>query len=110
MSLHSLIYSAKAIFKPYFNELKDFHFTFSNPLFWLSAILLFLVLTRFWQSKKAFSFSIITVAVLLLTTRMEAAAETWFIAQGDIFDALAIRMVAFFIILMLFFYYSLIRN
>ena len=110
MSLYGIIYTTKMMFKSHWNELRSFNFTFSNPLFWIFVIILFMIVTRFWQTKKAFSFCLLVSAVFLLTTKLEVVFKNWLISSGEAFDPLAIRMVAFFVLLMLFFYYTLIRD
>ncbi len=110
MSLQGLLYTLKTMLGPHFEELKAFSFNATNPLFWMSGIVLFLVMTRFWHTKKAFSFSLLVAVLLLLTTMLEGVVETWIVSAGETFDPLPVRAIAFFIILMIFFYYSLIRD
>ena len=110
MSLQGILYALKPKFGPHLEELKAFHFSVTNPVFWMFGIVLFLIMGRFWHTKKALSFSLIVCVVLLLTTMLEGITETWLISAGEIFDPLPIRVISFFVILMIFFYYSLIRD
>ena len=110
MSLQGILYTLKPMVGPDLEELRAFHFSATNPVFWMAGILLFLVMGRFWHTKKAFSFSLIVCVLLLLTTMLEGFTETWLTSAGETFDPLPIRVIAFFIILMIFFYYSLIRD
>ncbi|MFC1514417.1 hypothetical protein ACFL5X_00760 [Candidatus Omnitrophota bacterium] len=110
MSLHAIIYSLKSMLEPHFEELKELNFTFANPVFWIFMILLFVLVTRFWNGKKGFSFTLMISAMLLLTTKMEAMTEAWLLSRGEGFDPLPVRTIAFFVMMMVFFYYTLIRE
>jgi hypothetical protein len=61
----------KTVFMTNLGTLKDFHFTFYNPVFWLFMLVLFLSLLRIWPAKKSFSFTSIISIILLLTTEAE---------------------------------------
>ena len=110
MNLQGILYTLKTLLGPHLEELEQFNFSFTNPVFWMFGIVLFLVMTRFWHTKKSFSFSLVVCVLLLLTTMLEGVTETWIVSAGETFDALAIRIISFFIILMVFFYYFLIRD
>ena len=103
-------YISKDIIAGYLDNLKNFYFAYNNPLFWLLILTLFLILLRAWQFKKAFSFSLIVAAILLLTTQSEAfinKALSSFTAQIDPF---LIRLVSLFLICVILFYYALIKE
>ncbi len=54
------VYDLKKMLSSHLDKLRDFHFSFSNPLFWLGIVIVFLVMLRFWHLRKSLSFSLIT--------------------------------------------------
>lgn len=96
----------KTTLSPYLDELRNFHFSFFNPLFWLFFLILLLVLTKAWGIKKSFSLCSIVAAVLLATTFV----EQFMIETFGITDVLLIRLICFFVLALIFVYYFFIRN
>ncbi|MBN2120170.1 MAG: hypothetical protein JW734_03825 [Candidatus Omnitrophica bacterium] len=110
MSIVVIRNTLRKLFSQHLESLKDFQFSFRNHLFWIFVLVLFVILTRFWKAKKAFSFCFVTVALLLLTTKAEELLGAWLTNSGETFDPLLIRAVSAFLIFIIFFYYSIIRE
>lgn len=92
---------------PYIEELKDFEFSYLNPLFWVGLFAVFLILSRFWgERKKPFSFTVISGLILLGMTKTEAYFSTLF---SDPIVPFLVRMAALFIIALTFIYYAFIK-
>ena len=91
-------------------SLKNFNFSFRNPVFWLLILMICLILLKFWQGKKALSFSLITASILLLTTQIESLLQSNITPVTGDMGPFVIRLLAMFLILVVFFYYSLIRE
>jgi hypothetical protein len=100
----------KSDFITNYNLLKDFHFTFDNPVFWIFIFLLFFVLLEIWDLRNAFSFTAIVTTVLLLTTKAENYLTVLFSRPGETFDAFLMRVMAIVFISFLFFLYIFIRR
>ena len=100
----------KDTLSPHINSLKDFHFSFLNPVFWLLIIVLFLILLRFWQTKKAFSFSLLTAAILLASTQIEIYLQGKLTPITGQVDPFLIRLLTVFLIFVVLFYYALIKE
>lgn len=94
---------------PYLNELKNFHFSLSNPLLWVIFCVSFLLLSRQWGTKKAFSFCLIITVVLLATTLLENYIPS---ASGaaELFDFTIIKLISIFVISLITIYYFFIKN
>lgn len=88
----------KITFAPYYKALNNFHFHFYNPLFWVFLLILFLILLRYWQEGKAFSFCLILAIILLGTTKFESMTREALANYGQTFDPLAARVLALVII------------
>lgn len=104
------LYALKVIFLARLRELQQFQFYFSNPVFWLCVLIVFLVLLRFWHVKKSFSFSVLAAAILLVTTQVEHLVVDFVRQHGETFDPIIIRVLSVFAIIILFVYYSMIRG
>lgn len=102
--------SLYTVFKPYLDELGRFHFSFTNPLFWVGILLLFFILLRFWNVKKAFSFSLITAAVFLAATVVEGYAIQKITTLGGEFDPLIVRIMLLVVVIFIACYYVFIRD
>jgi hypothetical protein len=95
--------------QPDIQELQNFHFYFSNPIFGLLILAAFLILARSWGLKKAFSYCLVISSILYLTTKIiihsslpiEGSAVTY----ADI-----IKIVAIFILTLITIYYFFIEN
>ena len=98
----------KTILLPQLEALKNFNFSFRNPLFWVFLFLLFLVLTRFWDVRKSFSFCLIVGILLLLSTELG-----WYIGVlfGNApFALFLVKLFSLFVIAIIFLYYALIKD
>ena len=95
---------------PYLDNLRNFNFSFLNPLFWIFIFLLFLILLKFWQAKKAFSFCLIITIILLATTKLEGLLADKLTTSRETFDPLLIRILSAFIIMIIGFYYAVMKE
>jgi len=84
----------KTVFITNLNALKDFNFTISNPVFWLFVFVLFVILIKMWDIRKAFSFSALVVMILVFSTEIEKYLGGVFNQPGEFFDPLLIRFIA----------------
>ena len=100
----------KKILLSYLNSLKQFHFDFLNPLFWIFLFVLFLILARLWYTKKSFSFCLIIAIILLATTKLENLIKNFFFKSGESFDTTIIRALSALFILLISMYYFIIRE
>lgn len=101
------IEALKKYLLPHLEELKDFEFSYLNPLFWVSLFVIFLILSRFWgERRKAFSFSVISGLILLGMTKTEVYFSTLF---GDSLVPFLVRMISLFIASIVFLYYVFIK-
>lgn len=92
---------------PYLEELKDFQFSYRNPLFWAGLFIIFLILLRVWdERKKAFSYSVMLAVILLGMTRLELYTLSLF---GEPSASFLIRTISLFIIALVFIYHAFIR-
>ena len=95
--------------KPDIQEIQNFRFYFSNPVFGLLILAVFLILAKFWGLKKSFSYCLIVSSILYFTTRITARTnlpiEGSAVTYGDI-----IKFVAIFIITLISIYYFLIKD
>lgn len=92
----------------YFNELKNFHFSLFNPLFWVIFMLSFLLLSRQWGRRKALSFCSIITVVLLATTMLGRYLPN---APGpfEFFDFTVLRLISIFVIILISIYYFFVK-
>ena len=95
---------------PYLDSLKDFNFSYLNPLFWVGVFVLFLLLLRFWHAKKSFSFCLLIAAILLTTTKLEIFMADKLTTSTETFDPLLIRVLSGFIIMIIGFYYAVMKD
>ena len=99
----------KLMVLPYLEELKNYHFSFLNPLFWLFLLISLLILSKRWGLGKSASFCALVAAVLLGTTALaNHMAAT--LAQAKIFDFEVLRMVSLFVISLIAIYYFFIKG
>jgi len=89
----------------YFETLKNFEFSYRNPLFWVSLLLLILILMRIWEARKSFSFCTLLAIILLATTRLENFIVVTFAKYGESIDTSIVRLVSIFIVAMIFLIY-----
>lgn len=103
----------QAIREAYFvdmERLKNFQFSIDNPLFWILIAILLLVLFRFWDFKKAFSFSLIVAVILLALPKLEAYVIERILAPDEMFEPLAVRIPCFLFISFIFIYYAFLKD
>lgn len=99
----------KTTILPYLKELRNFHFSLFNPLFWVFLLILFLILSRAWEYRKSFSYcSILAILLLAMTMLENSLAAT--LAKSEVFDATVLRIITIFVILMVTLYYLFIRS
>ena len=98
-------YTLKTIFMHDLNSLRNFQFSYLNPVFWGCLLLLFLILSRFWEIKKAFSFCAVLAIILLATTKLEGHVSGMLSDAGGMLDPSVIRIIAVFVILVIFLCY-----
>ena len=91
-------------------SLKNFDFSFRNPLFWLLILVMFLILLKFWQGKKAVSFSLIIASILLLATQLETLFKGHLTAVAGDMGPFVVRLLSLFLIFVILLYYALIRE
>jgi hypothetical protein len=95
--------------QPDIQELQNFHFYFSNPIFGLLILTAFLILAKSWGLKKAFSYCLVVSSILYLTTKIiihtSLPIEGSMVTYADI-----IKLIAIFMITLISIYYFLIRN
>lgn len=93
----------------YLKELRNFHFSLFNPLFWVFLLILFLILSRAWGYRKSFSYCSILAIVLLVTTMLENSLAST-LAKSEVFDATVLKIISIFVISMVTLYYFFIRS
>jgi hypothetical protein len=100
------IYALKASFLSYLGELNSFRFSLFNPLLWVFWLIAFLLFSKQWGYKKAFSFCLIVVIILLGNTLLENhLTNTLGISEFTIERAIAVL-----IIVIISLYYFFIRD
>ncbi|NQV03896.1 MAG: hypothetical protein HQ532_00195 [Candidatus Omnitrophica bacterium] len=98
----------KESFIPYLDSLKGFHFSFLNPLFWIFLFILLLILRVFWYLEKSFYFCAMLAIILLTASKVENCMTIGIF--GEDLTLLLVRIVALFLILMMFLYYAFVRD
>jgi len=104
-NLRNLFKSAQ----PYIQELQDFHFYFSNPVFVLLILICLLSLYKPWGLKKAFSYCLLISSILYLTTRITVHMNTS-IDGGEVTYAAIIKFISIFIISVVSIYYFFVKQ
>ena len=110
MSISIDFETLRAIFVPYLDSLKNFHFTFLNPLFWAFLLVLLLILLRFWEIKKSFSFCLIIAVILLGTTKLEDFVVDTLAISGESLVPFLIRVLSLFAVAIVFLYCAVIKD
>ena len=90
----------------YFAELRNFHFLLFNPLLWVFWLILLWLLSKQWGYKKAFSFCLLVVLILLANTSL----ENYFKDTFAISDPIVIRTISILFIAGVSIYYFFIRS
>jgi hypothetical protein len=88
-------------------ELKNFNFSWDNLALWLILLVVFSVLSFWWNVKKAFTFCLVVAAGLLVSTQIEKLLVNTF---GPDFDPLFVRLVSGFILVIIVLYYFCIKT
>jgi hypothetical protein len=96
--------------KPYYKPLRNCQFSYDNPLFWAGALLLFIVVSRFWELKKSFSYCAILAVILLATSRTEVFVANLFSSPGATVDTTIIKFISAFFIAMLTIFYFFVKQ
>ena len=91
-------------------KISQYQFTINNPVFWAILIVLALILTRFWDIKKSFSFSIAIGIVLLATTKIEHIVVAASTSANEFFDPIVIRILSVIAITLVVLYYIFIKT
>ena len=95
--------------QPYIEELQNFHFYFSNPVFDLLILIVFLLLFKTWGLKKTFSYCLIISSILYLTTRIMSHIDMP-IDSGEITYGAIIKILAIFAICIISIYYFFLKE
>jgi len=95
---------------PYFDDIKNFQFTVANPLFWAFIFATFLIFLKLWTFRKALSFCVILVVLLLATTKIENIVLADFNKSDDLFYPFAIRLISALFISLAFIYYAFLKG
>ena len=103
--MQSLIHS----FLANFERLRSFEFSLNNPVFWVVAVVLFLLLLKFWNPRKSFYFCFMIATSLLATTYVENFFARALLEHGESFDPFFIRMISTFFISIVFIYFILVK-
>ena len=111
----SLYYEAlKTAFLPYIKSIQDFHFYYSNPLFWAGFMVLYLILEigLDWRISKAFFFCAINASVLLFATWFEKPIIEMFTIKGvpGGFDPFILRVATLTVVSIVTMYFILVDN
>ncbi len=95
---------AKEYSSSYIKELGDWHFYYSNPLFWIFLTLLFFLSLFFWRAKKSFSFCFAIGVTLLLSTRVDS------LTSAMLFGYPTVRMIMICVLIFTIMYYIFIKK
>lgn len=91
-------------FKPYVRSLINLQFSVFNPLFWIFALLLLLILLKFWSDMKSLFFWSTVIIILLITSNMVNSIEKY-IPEDNIGIKSLIRIFSLVIISFVWIYY-----
>ncbi len=105
----------KTIFLPYIKSIQSFHFYYTNPLFWVFFMVLYLILGigRNWNQGKAFFFCISIASILLATTWLEKPLIDMFTVQGYAaggFDPFILKVASLVMISITIVYFVFVDN
>ena len=95
--------------KPHIEELNNFYFYFTNPLFDLIILLAFLFLSRSWGYKKSFSYCLLISSLLYLTTIVNTHLGGAF-AESNFIPADILRTIILLLIFVISIYYLFVKN
>ena len=96
--------------QPHLNNILNYQFTLSNPLFWVILFIFCLLLLRFWDLKKSFSFGFVLAIVLLATTKIESIAASKLTGAGEAYDPVVVRVLSVLAVCLIVLYYVFIKT
>ena len=99
----------KATLQPHIQQLQELHFSFTNPVFGLLLLLVFLLLLKKWGRSKAFSYCLLVSSILCLDTGLEGYFVTP-IAESGVLLSDIIHAIVYFAVIVITLYYAMIRN
>ncbi len=102
--------SIVSLVRPLWDDLAGYQFLVTNPLFWIMLVVFFLILLRFWDIKKSFSFCLVLALVLLATTKIEHMVESAITSSGGTFEPLAVRILSLVLVSLVVLYYVFIKT
>lgn len=97
------------LIQPDVQEMQNFHFYFSNPIFGILILTTFLILARSWGLKKAFSYCLVVSSILYLTTKIIIHSSLPIEGSGVTYADI-IKIIAIFILTLITIYYFFIEN
>jgi hypothetical protein len=105
----------KTTFLPYIKSIQSFHFYYTNPLFWVFFMVLYLILGigRNWNQGKAFFFCISIASILLAATWLEKPLIDMFTVQGYAaggFDPFILKVASLVMISITIVYFVFVDN
>jgi hypothetical protein len=95
--------------QPDIEELQNFRFYFSNPVFGILILATFLILAKSWGFRKSFSYCFVVSSILYLTTKATLRLNLP-IENSQVFYSDIIKFLGVFTITLITIYYFLIRN
>ena len=98
------------MFLTHWGSICRFQFTVGNPVFWVGLCVLILLLSRFWDIKKSFSFGVVVGVVLLAATRIEFSLAATMEKAGEPFDPIVVRLLSVVVICLVVLYYVFIKS
>ena len=109
MNIAINFYAYEKDFFNYLNSLKNLNFSAFNPVFWLFLLALLLILLKFWNIRKSFSFCVVIAIILLADTKVESLVIDFFNRNAEAFDPVIVRIISAFLILLVILYYTFVR-
>lgn len=104
MDIYTCIQAIVEAFEPHLKSLINLNFSVFNPLFWIFALLLLLIVLKFWSNMKSFSFWSTVIIVLLITSSMVNSIEKY-IPEDNIGIKSLVRIFSLVIISFVWIYY-----
>ncbi len=95
--------------KPHIEELNNYYFYFTNPVFDLIILVAFLFLSRSWGYKKAFSYCLLVSSMLYLITIINTHFGGTF-AESEFIPADILRTIIIILIFVVSIYYLFIKD
>ena len=95
--------------QPDIQELQDFRFYFSNPVFGLLIFGYFLILSQRWGIKKSFSYCLLISSILYLTTKIICYTDLPINGSGLAYSDI-IKFLSIIIIALISVYYFIMKD